>query len=458
MGKETKIGLAIIGSLLVVLVVVLVKKMSGPSTAGLDETLGADAKPKTTAAAPELPKPSQPTLLKTNTSKTAPPVPSAGSSRWQTAGQGATDPLKSQNAASSPLPEPSSRTAQRPVSGDRYGSRFRVEVADPTGDDAAPFNPFANQPPEPGDGPSLHPPRRLTPGESTVQVIDGPAQSPQPDRGYGDHRGAGRQTGATSGGQRVHVSDPAPAASPYEHRSQSPPVAQRPYGQHTGLGGSDTRQSSIPARSVSDPYHRPASPHQHDIYQHGHQPQQQFDGPTAENQRPVSMRENTGKYHVEPGDTFWTISQKMYGEGGFFKALQEHNRGRIPVASQLDVGDEISTPSADELRSKYSGLCPKVRTVKPGTPSATAVSTRILPSGREYTVEEGDTLFDIAKYELGDPSRWPEIFQLNRHVLGDDIDYVRPGTRLMLPGDRQNAQQPADVLTRQPRPSPNFQR
>ncbi len=61
-------------------------------------------------------------------------------------------------------------------------------------------------------------------------------------------------------------------------------------------------------------------------------------------------------------------------------------------------------------------------------------------SDRTYTVAEGETLFDIARYELGKASRWVEIYELNREVLGNDIDYIQPGTRLMLPGgDRPDA-------------------
>jgi nucleoid-associated protein YgaU len=170
----------------------------------------------------------------------------------------------------------------------------------------------------------------------------------------------------------------------------------------------------------------------------------------------VPPRENTGKYYVEPGDSMWTISQKIYGTGGYFKALQEHNRARFLAPSYLQVGDEVLTPSVAELRELYSGLCPKVRLAKPGSPAAMQASH--LPvshagSVRQYEVQAGDTLFDIARYELGDAKRWPEIYQLNRVALGADIDYVKPGTKLLLPMDASLESEPThgeDVLTRQP--------
>ena len=64
-----------------------------------------------------------------------------------------------------------------------------------------------------------------------------------------------------------------------------------------------------------------------------------------------------------------------------------------------------------------------------------------------YVVEEGDTLFDIARYELGKASRWAEIYDLNRNQLGSDYDYLAPGTKLMLPDEQTNQ---ADNITARP--------
>jgi nucleoid-associated protein YgaU len=62
---------------------------------------------------------------------------------------------------------------------------------------------------------------------------------------------------------------------------------------------------------------------------------------------------------------------------------------------------------------------------------ASAVST----ATRTYTVAEGDSLFDIARAELGKASRWVEIYDLNADVIGKDIDNPAPGTQLALPND-----------------------
>jgi nucleoid-associated protein YgaU len=52
---------------------------------------------------------------------------------------------------------------------------------------------------------------------------------------------------------------------------------------------------------------------------------------------------------------------------------------------------------------------------------------------RTYTVQSGDTLSGIAQQQLGDASRWPEIFLLNRSIRHPDR--IFPGQVLTLPAD-----------------------
>ena len=53
---------------------------------------------------------------------------------------------------------------------------------------------------------------------------------------------------------------------------------------------------------------------------------------------------------------------------------------------------------------------------------------------RTYTVQPGDTLSGIAQQQLGNASRWPEIFVLNRSII-QHPDRISPGQVLTLPGD-----------------------
>ena len=52
---------------------------------------------------------------------------------------------------------------------------------------------------------------------------------------------------------------------------------------------------------------------------------------------------------------------------------------------------------------------------------------------REYVVKSGDSLWQIAERELGKGARWPEIYELNKAVIGDNPDLIYPGQRYILP-------------------------
>jgi len=155
-----------------------------------------------------------------------------------------------------------------------------------------------------------------------------------------------------------------------------------------------------------------------------------------------------GSYIVEPNDSFWTISQKVYGAPGFFKALQRHNRKPGTPNVGLSVGEKISTPPAETLRRDYPNLCPKQRATPASNGGAFQASSHRAPNtGHTYVVQEGDTLFDIARYELGKASRWSEVYELNRDQLGEDYNHLAPGMRLALPAD---AAMESDAITSRP--------
>ena len=52
------------------------------------------------------------------------------------------------------------------------------------------------------------------------------------------------------------------------------------------------------------------------------------------------------------------------------------------------------------------------------------------PKGLVYTVEEGDTLWDLSAKYLGSPWKWQEIWELNRFVTNPH--YIYPGIKLVI--------------------------
>lgn len=70
----------------------------------------------------------------------------------------------------------------------------------------------------------------------------------------------------------------------------------------------------------------------------------------------------------------------------------------------------------------------KTATVQPEEPR---VDNTVQP--QTYTVAKGDCLWNIAKKHLGDGSRWKEIYELNKDVIGGNPNLIYPGQTYTLP-------------------------
>ncbi len=468
MGREVKIGLTVLSVLLLILCGVIARRIMGGGRPIAPEgppvaANGSDSADATTL----LPMPAQPTMLETSLSAGRPPLtqmaPPEAEDAWHSAGNSEPEEIDT-TASFMPKPDqfesqPQTRIAARPETYAAPADRYAAPSVEVT---AAPAI-EATEETEPAVGVTATdeeaslstpaPPRELLPTSDPLpaasetlpdaEEVTIAAEEPQPlpvqiaqVSSEDSYRGNPvRRTPSYTPPAASPAPTPSPATSNarYFGQVQTPqptpaPTAAQPTPVADAYGMSSRGTSSTSMAQYGTPAPRSYVP------------------AIAPEKEVPEVRPNTGAYYVEPGDSFWKISQKLYGTGGYFKALQEHNRARFPVPSDLQVGDEVLTPSVEVLHASYSGLCPKERSTKPGTPTVRNVSISALRGGRTYMVEEGDTLFDIAKYELGDGQRWPEIFQLNRDVLSDDIDYLKPGTQLVLPGGGEQG----DILTRQP--------
>ena len=205
------------------------------------------------------------------------------------------------------------------------------------------------------------------------------------------------------------------SASPYGQASTVPSPLQNTYGAYEPSNASRT-QAGYAGLSSAHTSNETAAPNA-------------WQQPTAV---PVD-----GNYTAQPNDNFYTIAKKVYGSGAYYKALAMHNKDKYPKANQIRIGDVVQTPSAETLESRYPELCPRPEHRDAAKQRSSAAAGRSLAGRRVYVVQEGDSLFDIARFELGARARVAELIELNRDVLGDQINYLTPGMRLVLPETEQ---------------------
>ena len=152
------------------------------------------------------------------------------------------------------------------------------------------------------------------------------------------------------------------------------------------------------------------------------------------------------EYRVQTTDSLWSIAQTHYGDGRFFRALHEHNRGRITSADRLEPNTTLVIPSADELMKRYAKFCPADK-LSDRSSAADAQHQSNLSNvaydayekrmqERFHITQSGDTLFDVARKRLGQASRYLEIFELNRFRIPQHVNHLTPlgpGIKLLLP-------------------------
>jgi nucleoid-associated protein YgaU len=443
MGKETKIGLAVIGLLLSVFGVLLFRHLSiGNSVPRWDHEERSAAEPLVPAGSAE-----QPSVVMARKDE---PRGGANGALWGgVARQSAAEPA-GEVPAESYLPAETETPSPAPP--DRYSiGRADSAAPDVEAEQTAGTNPFQNRrieaAPDVQDGgeggaipvearaPSAgrNPLRRLsaelpleTPQQENESGAELPVQGGDP---YGDEQPFEIPAASDDAADQPVDAEPEPAYEP-----EPAPVAVPPQ-----AGARSTAPAYDPRQPVEDATLPPVPGDSPRDLVADEWPADGAAGTGHAAQGPLPVE--NGMYTVQPNDTLWSISEKVYGTGGYFKAIAAHNRQNLPRSDQLTVGAQVAVPTADELEEAYPELCPKQRKsvlVRPRTLQANATAPVV--GGDVYVVEEGDTLFDIARYELGKASRWAEIYELNRQQLGDDFDYLRPGTQLRMPARSRAAE------------------
>lgn len=105
-------------------------------------------------------------------------------------------------------------------------------------------------------------------------------------------------------------------------------------------------------------------------------------------------------YTCLAGESFLSIAKKLYGSEKHASLLRRDNEG----VTTLQAGQELNISVVDD---------------RPG-------------KGERYEVQDGESLWRIAKKVYGAGSRWKEIYDANRDTLGSPDD-VRAGVVLSIP-------------------------
>lgn len=120
-------------------------------------------------------------------------------------------------------------------------------------------------------------------------------------------------------------------------------------------------------------------------------------------------------YEVRTGDGMWDVAAVLLGDGA-----------RYPELIEMMVGQQVAPGVV------FGGAD---HTLRPGWVFSLPASH----PGTTVVVQPGDSLSSIAKAELGDPARWPELWEANRlrtmadGCVFDDPDLIHPGWTVDIP-------------------------
>lgn len=149
----------------------------------------------------------------------------------------------------------------------------------------------------------------------------------------------------------------------------------------------------------------------------------------------------TGGYPVQAGDSYWTISRKVYGTARYFRVLAEYNSRTIPDPAKMRPGMTVQTPAESVLRemlvANSSASAGSAATARPaGSPPVTPQQGVFFDEKNQplYRVGKDDTLTTIAADHLGRWARWRQIFEMNKDQL-DNPNKLQIGMVLKLPSD-----------------------
>ncbi|MBN1354070.1 MAG: LysM peptidoglycan-binding domain-containing protein [Candidatus Omnitrophica bacterium] len=143
---------------------------------------------------------------------------------------------------------------------------------------------------------------------------------------------------------------------------------------------------------------------------------------------------STRDYVIKKNDTLEKIAQEELGGSHRWKYLYEFNKDRIKNPDKLEEGTVIKIPVEQEAQKAVI----IEEEAEPGIDeeAMTAGSEEPTVSGgtRSYSIKKDDSLWKIAKRELGDGNRWKEIYELNKGKIKNP-DKLVAGMKITIPNE-----------------------
>jgi nucleoid-associated protein YgaU len=181
---------------------------------------------------------------------------------------------------------------------------------------------------------------------------------------------------------------------------------------------------TVASASVATPVHADAG-----ILQHAAPDQtdrQVTDRPEAKQRPTITTTTHT---------TVWRLAETHLGDGARWRQLLEVNRGTTMAdgTALTDATQTIPAGTTFRLPAGATVTSPTADTRQDG-------SAKRKPTQTAYTVEPGDTLWDISEEAYADPTRYREIFRASQGVeqpgggVLTDPDHIEVGWKLTIPG------------------------
>jgi nucleoid-associated protein YgaU len=141
---------------------------------------------------------------------------------------------------------------------------------------------------------------------------------------------------------------------------------------------------------------------------------------------------NAANVTVQPGDTLSSIASRQYGSRGhhFIDGIVDANRAVINDPNRIRPGMELMLPVINGVKPAAAGRRAARDVPNPQGPSPSAPAK----AARWYQIRPNDRYVTIAREQLGDGSRWREIYELNVDKFPDP-GLIRAGVRIMLPAE-----------------------